>query len=158
MRKIAKNWATPAMGYLSAVIGVIAIASLSILTLHGMSAKAQRHWDADIDRIVAKQQAKKRGIVVASLARTETTGSANSSQSARVVAPGNTTIAAGPMSKDESTVRNEDTLQPKIQNPSGRKYNRRADGRRQQHYLPAVFISLPKFATTTVATTLSKRR
>jgi hypothetical protein len=151
MRRIARNWATPAIGYLSTVIGVIAIASLSVLTLQGMTAKAQRHWDADIDRIVAKQQAKKPGIVLASLARTDTTGSTSD------VAPGIMTVTTGPASEDESRVRNGDTTKPKMQNQNGKKYNRRADKWRQ-HYVPAAFVTLPKFAATVATTTLLRPR
>ena len=54
-----RSLANPVVGYVGAVLGVIAIASIAVFTLHGMAAKAHRHWDADIDRIIAQQQAKK---------------------------------------------------------------------------------------------------
>src|SRR5688572_15066334 len=54
-----KTLPKPVVGYVSVVLGVITIAAIAIFNLRGTPTKAHRHWDADIHRIIARQQAKK---------------------------------------------------------------------------------------------------
>jgi hypothetical protein len=136
---------SPVVGYVSAVLGVIAIASVAVFTLHGMAAKAHRHWDADIDRIIAQQQAKKLDTAVH--ARAEIPDDSNARP--RIAA---LTRGAIEEDEDELAFSNEDAKSKKLQNPGGKKYSRRAD-RRRQHYIPTAFVTMPKFAATAAANT-----
>lgn len=140
-----RSFANPVVGYVGAVLGVIAIASVSVFTLQGMVAKAHRHWDADIDRIIARQQAKKLDTAV--LARAEI----SDDSAAR---PQIATLARSAIEDDEDELAfsNEEATSKKLQNPSGKKYSRRVE-RRRQHYIPAAFATVPKFAATAAATT-----
>jgi hypothetical protein len=138
-----RSLANPAVGYVGAVLGVIAMASVAVFTMHGMAAKAHRHWDADIDRIIARQQAKKLDTAIA--ARTETPDNARP-QIATL------TRSSGDDDDDEATLSNEGAKSKKLQNPSGKKYNRRTE-RQRQHYIPPAFATVPKFAATAAATT-----
>ena len=139
-----RSLATPAVGYVGAVLGVIAIASVAVFTLHGMAAKAHRHWDADIDRIIARQQAKK--LDTASPARTEIPDNNARLRTATL------TRSAGEDDEDEPALSSEEAKSKKLQNPSGKKYNRRSE-RQRQHYIPPAFATVPKFAATAAATT-----
>src|SRR5687767_3223991 len=114
-----RSLATPAVGYVGAVLGVIAIASVAVFTLHGMAAKAHRHWDADIDRIIAQQQAKK--LDTASPARTEIPDNDARPRTATL------TRSAGEDDEDEPALSSEEAKSKKLQNPSGKKYNRRSE-------------------------------
>jgi hypothetical protein len=136
---------SPVVRYVSAVLGVMAIASVAVFTLHGMAAKAHRHWDADIDRIIAQQQAKKLDMAV--LARAEIPDESN-------VRPQLAALTRGAIEEDEDELAfsNEEAKSKKLQNPGGKKYSRRAD-RRRQHYAPAAFATVPKFAATAAANT-----
>jgi hypothetical protein len=127
------------------VLGVIAIASIAVFNLHGMAAKAHRHWDADIDRIIAQQQAKK--LDTTALARAEIPE--DSDTRPRIAA---LTRDAIEEDEDELAFSNEEAKSKKAQNPTSKKYSRRAE-RRHQHYMPAAFLTLPKFAATAAATT-----
>jgi hypothetical protein len=136
---------SPVVGYISAVLGVIAIASVALFTLHGMAAKAHRHWDANIDRIIAQQQAKKLDTAV--LARAGIPDNSNARPQIAALTRG-----AIEEDEDELAFSNEEAESKKLQNPSGKKYSRRAD-RRRQHYIPAGFATVPKFAATAAANT-----
>ena len=138
-----RSLANPVVGYVGAVLGVIAIASIAVFTLHGMAAKAHRHWDADIDRIIAQQQAKK--LDTASPARTEIPDNNARPQIATL------TRSSGEDDEDEPALSNEQAKSKKLQNPSGKKNNRRTE--RRQHYIPPAFATVPKFAATAAATT-----
>ena len=139
-----RSLANPVVGYIGAVLGVIAIASVAVFTLHGMAAKAHRHWDADIDRIIARQQAKK--LDPASLARTEIPDNDARPRTATL------TRSAGEDDDDEPALSNQEAKSKKLQNPSGKKNNRRTE-RRREHYIPPAFATVPKFAATAAATT-----
>jgi len=144
--------AKPVVGYLAAVLGVISIASFAVFNLQGMAAKAQRHWDADIDRIIARQQAKKHGMVA--LARRETSGVQSD------VGPQIAVLTRGPSSEeDEEALSKDESGVAKLQSQSAKKSSRRPE-RRQQHYIPAAFAALPKFAApaATTATTVLRLR
>ena len=138
--------AKPVVGYVGAVLGVISIASLAVFNLQGMTAKAHRHWDADIDRIIARQQAKKHGMVA--LARTETPG-VRSDVGTQIAA-----LTTEPLEEEdeEAAVGNDGIRTQKVQSRAGKKSSRRTE-RRQQHYIPAAFATLPKFAATAATTT-----
>jgi hypothetical protein len=137
--------AKPVVGYVGAVLGVIVVASLAIFSLQGMAAKAHRHWDADIDRIIARQQAKKQETV--KLARAETPG-VQSDVGPQIAAP-----AREPQHNEEFAAGSDRISAQKIQRQAGKKSSRRLE-RRQQHYIPAAFTNLPKFAATATTTTL----
>jgi hypothetical protein len=143
--------AKPVVGYVGAVLGVISIASFAVFNLQGMTAKAHRHWDADIDRIIARQQAKKYGMVA--LARTETPGVRSD------VAPQIAALTTEPREEedDDDAVSNDGIGTQKVQSQAGKKASRRTE-RRQQHYIPAAFATLPKFAGTAATTTTTLLR
>jgi hypothetical protein len=141
-----RSLANPVVGYVGAVLGVIAIASIAVFNLHGMAAKAHRHWDADIDRIIAQQQAKKLDTVV--LARADIP---NVSDAGPWVAA--LTRDAIEDDEDDLAFTNEEGVKSKkLQNPGSKKNSRRAE-RQHQHYIPAAFLTLPKFAASAAATT-----
>jgi hypothetical protein len=140
-----RSLANPAVGYVGAVLGVIAIASIAVFNLQGMAAKAHRHWDADIDRIIAQQQAKK--LDTTALARAEIPDDRDTRP--RIAA---LTRDAIEEDEDDLAFSNEEAKSKKAQNPTSKKYSRRAE-RRPQHYMPAAFLTLPKFAATAAATT-----
>ena len=139
-----RSLANPVVGYVSAVLGVIAITSVAVFTMHGMSAKAHRHWDADIDRIIAQQQAKKLEAVLARAAIPD-----DSDARPQIAA---LTRAAIEENEDELAFSNEEAKSKKLQSPGGKKYSRRAD-RPHQHYIPAPFATVSKFAATAAAST-----
>jgi hypothetical protein len=149
----------PVVGYVGAVLGVISIASFAVFNLQAMAAKGQRHWDADIDRIIARQQAKKHGMIA--LARAETPGVQNDA------GPQFAALTTEPLEEDNdeaavsavSAVSNDGIGPQKVQSQVGKKSTRRPE-RRQQHYIPAAFATLPKFATTAamITTTISTTR
>jgi hypothetical protein len=153
MPKLATTLKTPLVGYVGAVLGVIAIASIAVFTLQGMAAKAHRHWDADIDRIIATQQEKKQAIDVA-LARGGAPGVV------RRAGPQIATLTTGSIDDDDDdlALTNEEAAQQKAQ--SAKKSGRRGDKQQQQqrHYIPAAFATLPKFAATAAATTTTLLR
>jgi len=149
MRKLATNLKTPVVGYVGAVLGVIAIASFAVFTLQGMAAKAHRHWDADIDRIIATQQGKKRTMDVAALARADVPGIQND-EGVQIAA-----LTTGPVDDDDEPALAQAPTQQRAQ--SGKKSSPRADKPRQ-HYIPTAFATLPKFAATAAATTTTLLR
>jgi hypothetical protein len=137
--------ARPVFGYLGAVLGVMAIASIAVFTVRGMAAKAHRHWDADIDRIVARQQAKKLEMVTLSEAETPVMQSSAGPQIAALIS------APLEAEEDDLAATHEGDTQ-KVRNPVRKKSIRRAD-RRHPHYVPVAFANLPKFAVAAIATT-----
>jgi len=141
-----RSLANPVVGYFSAVFGVIAIASVAVFTMHGMAAKAHRHWDADIDRIIARQQAKKLDTAVTVRAEIPNDGDAR---------PQTATLTRGAVAddddEDELAFSTEEAKSKKLQNPSSKKNGRRTE-RRSQHYIPAAFATVPKFAASAAAT------
>jgi hypothetical protein len=157
MSKLTTNLNTPIVGYVGAVLGVIAIASLAVFNLQGMAAKAHRHWDADIDRIIAAQQGKKQVTDGASVARGEIPGAAGDASDA---GPQIAALTTGSIDDDddEPAATNDESTQKKAQ--SGKKSPRRTDKQRQQqqHYIPAAFTTLPKFAATAAVTTTTLLR
>jgi hypothetical protein len=140
-----RSLANPVVGYVGAVLGVMAMASVAVFTLHGMAAKAHRHWDADIDRIIAQQQAKKLDTAV--LARAEIPDD----DDAR---PQIAALTRGAIDKDEEELAfsNQQANSKKLQNSGGKKSSQRTD-RRRQHYIPAAFATVPKFAISAAAST-----
>src|SRR6476619_7054423 len=126
----------------------MAVASLAVFNLQGMTAKAYRHWDADIDRIIARQQAKKQGMVA--LARVETPG-VESDAGPQIVA-----LTRESVEEDEEAAVSDDGIGTrKAPSQAAKKYSRRTERRppQQQHYIPTAFATLPKFATSTATTT-----
>ena len=141
-----RSLASPVVGYVGAVLGVIAVASVAVFTLHGMAAKEHRHWDADIDRIIARQQAKKPDTAV--LARAKIPDDIGARPQIATL-----TRSAIEGDQDGLAFSTEEAKSKKLQNPSGKKYSRRAE-RRRQHYIPAAFAIVPKFAATAAANTI----
>ena len=147
MRNLATKLTTPVIGYVGAVLGVMGIASVAVFTLQGMAAKAHRHWDADIDRIIATQQGKKRTADMAALARADIPGDDG---------PAIATLTTGSADDDDEPVlTRKETAQQKAQ---GKKSGQRTDKQRRQHYIPTAFATLPKFAATAAATTTTLLR
>ena len=145
--------AKPVVGYVGAVLGVIGVASVAVFSLQGMAAKAHRHWDADIDRIIARQQAKKQGMVA--LAHVETPG-VESDAGPQIVA-----LSREPLEEeDEEAAASDNRIgTAKVPSQFNKKYSRRAERRPpQQHYIPAAFATLPKFAGTAATTTTTLLR
>ena len=162
----------PVAGYVGAVLGVIAVASFAVFNLHGMAATAHRHWDADIDRIIAQQLAKKQDAAqdAAMAAAFAPVAIAEGEKSdVRPTAAAFTsdsldqdedpvTQAKGAVTKNDDAGKDEAGSHPrKAHNQNGKKAHRRAD-RRRQHYIPAVLATLPKFAATAAATTTTLLR
>jgi len=131
------------VGYIAAVLGVIAIASIAVFDVRGMAAKTHRHWDADVDRIVAHQQVRKHLIALAS-AEVPGVQSDAGPQIAGL------TVEALEAEEDEAVVGSESGSQ-KLQNRSGKKYSRRADRRRQHQVAPPANATLPKLAAVALA-------
>jgi hypothetical protein len=143
-----RTLATPAVGYVSAVFGVIAVAYLAVFNLQGMAAKAQRHWDAEIDRIIAKQQEKKRLLESTAPGQVDPKSVPNAEPSATTLTTGSVVL---------ESVDTIDAVGPqKVRNQIGKRHGRRAE--RSQHFLPTAFVTLPKFAANAAATTVLKLR
>jgi hypothetical protein len=111
------------IGYVAAVLGVIAIASVAVFDMRGMAAKAHRHWDADIDRIVAHQQVKRQLIALASAESPDVQSDAGPQIAGLTIEPIEAEDDVAPVGNDSGS--------QKVQNRSGKKYGRRADRRRQ---------------------------
>lgn len=139
--------ANPIFGYFGAVFGVIAVASIAFFNLQGMAAKAHRHWDADIDRIVAQQQEKRHEMEMAALARAEHPAAG----------PQIAALTTNSVDDDDDPLDSRDAAQSKEIKQNGKKNAKRGD-RRRQHFLPTAFATLPKFASTAAATTTTLLR
>ncbi|MEA2984920.1 MAG: hypothetical protein QOD94_1174 [Alphaproteobacteria bacterium] len=140
-----RSFASPVVGYVSAVLGVIAIASVAVFTMHGVAAKAHRHWDADIDRIIAQQQAKK--LDTEATVRAEASDDGDARPQTATLTRG----AAEDDDEDDLAFSTEEAKSKKLQNPGSKKNGRRTE-RRSQHYIPAAFATVPKFAASAAAT------
>jgi hypothetical protein len=143
MRTLAK----PVVEYMAAVLGVIAIASLAASQLHATAAKTHRHrdaqvWDANIDRIIAQQQEKKRLIQLAASGQVEIPAEETGRQIAA--------LTRGSLEDDDVDDGPQKAAPKKAQ--GDKKSTKRTDRRRQQ-YIPVAFATLPKFAITTAAST-----
>ncbi len=141
--------ANSAFGYTGAVVGVIAVASVAAFNLQGVTAKAQRHWDADVDRIVAKQQEKKRLVEWAAFGQADPRGVRDDGIETAVLTT--SSVDAG------SLLDTFDVIGPqKAQAQSAKKITHRTE-RRPQHFIPTAFVTLPKFAASATATVLKLR-
>lgn len=142
--------AAPAIvGYVVTVLAVIAIASIAVFNLEGMTAKAHRSWDADIDRIIAWQQEKKRQAELAALGQNAPAGVASDME------PQAAELAAA--SAVEHDLDNQPEVSPqKARSQNGKRTGRRV-ARRGQRFIPAAFVTLPKFAAATTSTILRLR-
>lgn len=140
----------PVVGYVATVLAVIAIASIAVFNLDGMTAKTHRSWDADIDRIIARQQEKKKQVELAALDRTAPASVASDAE-ARAAELTTGSIA------EENLDNQYQTSPQKAQNQNAKRTGRRvASG--GKHFIPAAFITLPKFAATTATSTLLRLR
>jgi hypothetical protein len=148
MRTIA-NMTYSAFSYTGAVVGVIAVASVAAFNLQGVAAKTQRHWDADVDRIVAKQQEKKRMAEWASAGQTDPRSVAGEDIETAALATGS--VDGG------SILDTFDVIGPKKVQAQPTKKNYRQAERRTRHFIPTAFVTLPKFAASTTATVLKLR-
>jgi peptidoglycan hydrolase CwlO-like protein len=139
------------VGYFAMVLAVLGIATVAVFDLYASSAKANRDLDAEIDRIIAQQQQKKR--LAALAAQPEATG------------PVTLTAASGAElaraeelsgSLDENDVAREEAAEKKAQTAAQTSKRPGRRGRRD-HFLPAAFTNLPKFAATTASSFLRLR-
>ena len=141
----------PVVNYFATVLAVMATATAAAFALHAVAARAQRSWDADIDRIVARHQENKQRIETAALA---------AAQPHRVSAPDHGFVTAELISgtfddaefQARHTARGQKT---RPQNATGKKSNRRAVKR--YRYVPAAFVTFPRFAAVTTSTILRLR-
>jgi hypothetical protein len=114
-----------------------------------MTAKAHRSWDADIDRIIARQQERKKRVELAALSQTAPASVANDAE------PQGAELTTG--SAIEMELENLYQAGPqKAQGQNGKRAGRRV-ARRGQHFIPAAFVTLPKFAASTTSTFLRLR-
>jgi hypothetical protein len=114
-----------------------------------MTAKAHRSWDADIDRIIAKQQEKRRLVELAALGQTDPDRVANDAQ------PPAAELSAASAVEEE----NDDQAQAapqRTQTQNGKRPGRRV-AQRGKHFIPEAFVTLPKFAAATTSTLLRLR-
>jgi hypothetical protein len=135
--------ANPVAGYIGAVLGVIALASFALFDLRGTTAKTQRHWDAEIDRIISQQQEKKRDMDMAIFAWSEIPEPESDASPQ---------ILALPSGSAEYQAVSDETDSQRVQNHSSKKYSRRGD-RRRHHDFVTDLVTLPKVAATAAATT-----
>jgi hypothetical protein len=133
------------------VLAVIGIAAAGVVNLYGMTAKAHRDWDADIDRIIARQQEKKRLVEMASLERGDLPGARLDVDAEPAVAAALTTG-----SFEDSDAEPQEQVNQKTQTSAGKKTSRRV-ARRGDHFVPAAFVTLPKFAAAATSTLLRLR-
>ena len=144
-------FANSMVGYVGAVLGVIGIASLAFFNLQAMAAKAHRHWDADIERIIATQQVKKQSLELATLARTDRSALTEGSGPRIAALTTGARDDQGFAFSTETTGLGAGSVQrPKT--PGAKRSGKRTD-RKRQHFIPAAFATLPKFASTAAATT-----
>lgn len=136
----------PVVGYVSVVLGVIAMAAIAVLNLRATPTKAYRHWDADIQRIIARQQAKKQDTI--SVTRTALPDIADEAVPQLALLTGEP-----PPDRNEAAAIDSETSPQKAQRQSARKQIRRTE-RRHQQYASAVFAAaVPKFVAMTSART-----
>lgn len=140
------------MVYVGAVIGVMAVASLAIFNLRGMAAKAHKHWDADIDRIIARQQEKKQDLVLAALARADSPEIAGDAGREIAAISRDELIVEAENDPDEIAVLGKQAARQKSEASADQKTSRHVV-RYRQHFIPRAFATLPRFASTATATT-----
>lgn len=117
------------VGYVAIVVAVLGLASAATFNLYAMTAKPSRAWDPEIDRIVAQYNEKRsHGLV----ARAEAATPPALAQSTAMA------------SADPGAPLTEKQVQTATQ--SSKRPTRRT-GKRDQ-FVPAAFVSLPKFAIT----------
>jgi hypothetical protein len=141
----------PVVGYVATVLAVIAVASVAVFELNGMTAKAHREWDAEIDLIIAKQQEKKRLAEMAAAKRIDQ--EALAAQDAGKTVAALTTDSAD---EDGTQSRGPGGLQ-RAHSQGGKKSGRRVTQRGQQFIPAAIVTTLPKFAVATTSTLLRLR-
>jgi hypothetical protein len=147
-----RNWATPLIGYVAAVIAVIALATLAGLHLRGSVSQAHRHWDAGVGRVIAQQKEKRREMESAALV--STANAAEAPDLSRNREPRPNEIASGSMDGKSALAKEEEDVSQKAQNESRKKSGRRAE-RKQQSGPATKFTSLPHMAVTAAAATTS---
>ena len=129
---------------------------MGAFSLNAMTAKAHRSWDADIDRIVAKQQEKKRRTEMAALERAEPRAVIGVDQ-ARVMAE---VISGTFHNEDDVFVQRDRAPAQKAQTQNAQSSGAKKSGRRvakRHRYVPAAFMTMPKFAVVTTSTILRLR-
>lgn len=146
---MAKQVASPVVGYMATVLAVIAIALAGVVNLYGMTAKARHSWDADIDRIIAKQQEKKRLVELAALDHTDPARGASDTEPPAAELSTASTVEEDIDSQSQATPL-------KAQSQNGKRRGRRV-AQRGQHFIPTAFVTLPKFAAATTSTLLRLR-
>ena len=136
------------------VLAVLGVATGAVINLHEMTAKPTRDWDAEIDRIIAQQQEKKRLAALASPAPPSEPAKLAAADAESQTAAEATT---GAFEAQDSEAR-EQAAEKKAQTAaqSSKRPGRR--NARRDHFLPAAFAHLPKFAATTAASTLLRLR
>jgi hypothetical protein len=149
-----RNAAPPVVNYVATVLAVIVTAGVAAFALNGMTAKAHRSWDADIDRIIAQQQEKKRLIEAAERVEPRLVYSKSQPDIAA-------DIISGPLDEDDELFEAREPSQPQkaqsqnAQARSGKKSAKRAAKRKQ--YVPAAFVTFPRFAVVPTSTILRLR-
>ena len=140
-----KTLPKPVVGYLSVVLGVIAIAAIAVVNLRATPTKAHRHWDADIHRIIARQQAKKQDTMSVTRAALPDIAEEAVPQLAVLT-------SEPPPDRNEAAAIDSETAPQKVQRQSAKTQSRRTD--RRQQYISKVFAAaVPKFVAIASART-----
>lgn len=149
-----RTLANPVAGYVGAVLGVIAVASVAVFNLQGTAAKTQRHWDAEIDLIIARQQAKKQDMDTAVVS-----AHAEIPDEESDAGPQFAVFATGSIQEDEDepAFTNEGAAAQKVQNQIGKSHGWRGDERRKRH-ISSALATVPKFAAAAAAATTTLLR
>jgi hypothetical protein len=151
-----RNWATPVVGYVGAVIAVIALATLAGLHLRGSVNRAHRHWDAGVGRVIAQKQERRREMGSAALV--STASAAEAADRTRGKQPDNEPaideIAAGSMDGKAALAKEEEDVSKKAEDETRKKPSRRAQ-RKQQAAHATAFTNLPHLAVTAATATTS---
>lgn len=147
------QYLTAPVAYVFMVLAVLGTATAAVFNLYEMTAQPTRDWDAEIDRIVAQQQEKKRLALAPQSERSEPTRPAESR--ALLTADAEETTAS--IRPDDERAR-EPLAEKKAQAAAqtGKKPARRT-ARGGQRFVPAAFTNLPKFAAATAASALLLR-
>jgi hypothetical protein len=147
-----RNWTTPLVGYVGAVIAVIALATLAGLHLRGSVSRSHRHWDAGVGRVIAQQQERRRGMESA----TALVSPANAAEGWNFANDRESQIdQADAESLDGKTAlaNEEESVSRRAQNESRKKSNRHAE--RKQQSAATGFTTLPHLAVTAATATTS---
>ncbi len=125
------RYLTAQVGYVALVLVVLATATAAVFNLYEMTAKPARAWDADIDRIIAQQQEKKRlAALTPQNERAEPAKAATASTEAQTV--GATAMAAS-LAEDEGRAERKAETASQTSKRPGR---RGAAGRRRGRCAP----------------------